>query len=62
MTRHGVKMRYFVCSLILPIICIVLIVLFGIGAVYYGVADLLDGVTHLTRKHSDDYNRLDADV
>jgi hypothetical protein len=45
-------MKYFLACLILPIVSMFVIVLFGVGALCFGVDNLLDQMRQLNRKHS----------
>lgn len=45
-------MKYFLVCLIFPIILILLIVVFGFGALYFGVDNLQELMRQLMRKHS----------
>lgn len=53
-------MKYFLASLIIPIGLILFIVVFGIGALYFGVAKLLERMSRLMGKHSIDGNWSDT--
>jgi hypothetical protein len=44
-------MKYFLACLILPIVSMLVIVVFGLGALCFGVANLLDQMRQLTGKH-----------
>jgi len=49
-------MKYFLACLIMPIGLILLIAVFGIGALCFGVAKLLERMRQLMGKHSTDSN------
>jgi hypothetical protein len=55
-------MKYFIACLILPIIPILLMAFFGLGALYFGVADQLERMMQLMREHSADCDWHEADV
>ncbi len=44
-------MKYFLACLIIPAIPILLIVVFGLGALYYCAVNLLEGMRQYMRKH-----------
>ena len=43
-------MKYIIACLILPIIPVVLIAVFGLGALYFGVTDLLERMMHFNER------------
>jgi hypothetical protein len=45
-------MKYFLACLIILTVPILLITVFGLGALYIGVANLLEGMRQYMRKHS----------
>jgi hypothetical protein len=52
-------MKYFIACLFILAVPILLIAVFGLGGLYFGVANLLDGMRQLMRKHSTDYTVQD---
>jgi len=53
-------MKYFLASLFVPTGLVLLIVAFGIGALCFGVANLLEGISQLMGKHSANSNWSDT--
>ncbi|MGA7596061.1 MAG: hypothetical protein WCA64_12785 [Gallionella sp.] len=54
-------MKYIIACLILPIIPVVLVVSFGLGALCIGVDGLLEWMMHLMRGRSDDRDLHEAE-
>jgi hypothetical protein len=48
------KMKYFLAGLIFPIIPVVLVAVFGIGALYFGAAKLLERMRQQFKIHATD--------